>query len=197
MESSQLLLIAAVSLGFGIINCFFGYRFFRFVLAAWGFLIGVYIGLQIGPADSQSGALLLGIVLGLIGSVLMYGVLLIGLFLLGATLGVTAATLLMAYLGQDTANSLVLLVAALAFGLLAMALRKQGIILLTALSGAAAIVNAALVFVPDAASVVTIHDGSLSAISADPNINAFSTLAWIVLALMGALSQSRRERLSR
>ena len=80
---------AAVLLGWGLLDCFFGYRIFRVAIALLGALV---LGLLATAAAGQAGcsevvcwvALAAGAVLGL---VLSFSLFLVGVFLAGFSLG--------------------------------------------------------------------------------------------------------------
>ena len=81
--------IFAIAILVGAIQCFFGYRFFKFILGLTGFLLGGAIAAAVGFAISQQEivALLAGIVGGFIGASSMVAMYFIGIFLIGAFFG--------------------------------------------------------------------------------------------------------------
>jgi hypothetical protein len=75
----------------GVVACFFGYRFFRLVLALFGFIVGALaVTSTIGEASALwlLGGALLG---GLLGALLMVGAYFVGVAIIGAALGAMAA----------------------------------------------------------------------------------------------------------
>ena len=125
----------------GLIICFFGYRIFKVVLALAGCLVG---GLGAAAAasamsDQQSVVLVAGLVGSLVGSVLAVGLYFVGVFLLGAGagagLGVGLCIVMKAEPMADPAR-LLIAVAFVVGGVVALVLQKLLIILSTSFGGA-------------------------------------------------------------
>jgi hypothetical protein len=129
---------AGVLLLWGLVDCFFGYRIFRFAVALLGALVG---GLLFSGAVTQwfAGneplywiALAVGAVLGAVLSFLFY---LVGVFLAGFSLGYVVAVGLVPFTGPAV-TLLAGAVAGAATGLLALLLQRFLISASTALGGA-------------------------------------------------------------
>lgn len=136
-------LIALVSLVFGLLNCFFGYRIFRFMLGVYGFFLGAIAGFAfVGTvAAGQTLWLLLGSVIGgLLGAVLMFVFYFIGVFFIGALAGALLTDVVALSFGVSP-PLLVLVVVALVAGIAALFFQRFGVILATALGGAWAAVG--------------------------------------------------------
>ncbi len=139
---------AAVLLGWGLLDCFFGYRIFRVAVALLGALVlGVFIG-GLGAQVFGGGeaaywiAFAFGALLGLVLSFAFY---LIGVFLAGFSLGYALALALVPLTGP-TATLLIGAVAGVACGLLALLLQRLLVSAATAFSGALRVALAAAFF---------------------------------------------------
>ncbi|MFC2081556.1 TMEM198/TM7SF3 family protein [Candidatus Bipolaricaulota bacterium] len=123
---------ALVSIACGIILCFFGYRWFRFVLFLMGFFAGFTAGF-LGGAMSPVG-ILLGLVLGILLGFIFRFVYYLGLFVLGAFFGLI--------LGVFVAPPAALLFALLG-GIAAVVFHKVAVIFSTSFVGSFLIVTSA------------------------------------------------------
>jgi len=137
----QNLIAAAVLLQvlFALANCFFGYRIFTIILGLMGFAAGAVLGGMAGyDLSSGEGSLMLvgGVVGGLVGAVLFVLLYYIGVFLTGAALGVVLTSGGAAVAHVPELAPVVLLIAAVAGGVVALILQKFVIVLSTTLSGA-------------------------------------------------------------
>jgi hypothetical protein len=128
---------AAVLLGWGLLDCFFGYRIFRVAVALLGALV---LGLLATAAAGQAGcsetvcwvALAVGAAVGLVLSFALY---LVGVFLAGFSLGFVVVLSLVPFTGI-AATQLVGAVAGAVCGLLAMVMQRFLICAATAFGGA-------------------------------------------------------------
>ena len=137
----QNLIAAAVLLQvlFGLASCFFGYRIFTILLGLMGFAAGAALGGMIGyELSSGEGSLMLvgGVVGALVGAVLFAYLYYIGVFVIGAALGAVLTSGGAAVAHVQELSLVVLLIAAVAGGVVALVLQKLAIVLSTALSGA-------------------------------------------------------------
>lgn len=131
-------LIALISIAFGLLNCFFGYRIFRIMLGVYGFIVGAVagFGLVSSVAPNETLWLLLGALIGgLLGAALMVVFYFIGVFLVGALAGALLADTIGQLFGVDL-HWLVILIAAITAGIMALFFQRYAIIAATALSGA-------------------------------------------------------------
>lgn len=138
LSGEAAILIALVSIAFGLLNCFFGYRIFRFVLGVYGFFLGALGGfaLVVTVAPGQTLWLLLGAVVGgLLGAVLMAIFYFVGVFFIGALVGALLTDVVALSFGVDP-PLLVLIVVALVAGIAALLFQRFGVVLATALGGA-------------------------------------------------------------
>jgi hypothetical protein len=77
----------------GIVACFFGYRFFRTVLAIAGFILGAFTASSVWGVSDTSAQLIAGGVGGVIGAGVMFAAYFVGVALLGAGIGAALASL--------------------------------------------------------------------------------------------------------
>ena len=195
-----LYLIALVSIGLGVVYCFFGYRIFRIILGILGFIGGASVAAAVAFdifGREQVVLIVAGLVGGIIGAVLMVVLYFIGIFLLGAWLGSLLGVLLTSG-GESTVATVIILVLAVIGGIVALMLQKLMIILSTALSGAWAIVSGVFHLVGGA-------PGPVQAFQYQPNLRALRPmgawgyvmlLCWILLGIAGMVVQYKitRER---
>jgi len=181
-------ILALLSLIFGVLNCFFGYRIFKILLGIWGFMLGALIAgfvayILNAPLFLVILAALLG---GIIGAVLMVAFYLVGVLVIGAVLGALLGYVLGITLGGTYPAILVVL--AVIGGVLAVIFQKLMIILATSFSGSWGIV----------AGIFSFFGWPLNPIDVfrDPWIirNApvryyIMLLCWVVLGLVGILVQ--------
>ena len=145
------LLAAAVSLQImcGLADCFFGYRIFKIILGLMGFAVGAMFGGMAGyNVSSGEGtvAFVAGAIGGLMGAMLFVHLFYIGVFLMGAALGVVLTAGGVAAAQGHELEPVVLLVAAVIGGVIALVLQKLVIIVSTSFSGAWAIIAGLLYF---------------------------------------------------
>lgn len=126
----------------GVLNCFFGYKFFKVILAAAGFIIGGYICGRIAYAinPTESFAIVSGVIGGIIIAVIVFVFYYAGIFLAGALLGLSIAMSLKLNFDNVT-NLAILIVLVISGGILALIFQKFMIIISTAFTGAFLIVN--------------------------------------------------------
>lgn len=169
-------LLAPILLLFGGINCFFGYKWFRIMLALWGFVLGALPGLVVGDVL----ILLIGGVIGAVINTVMYYV---GIFIMGMVLGFLLVTFVLTVLGMNiTANFLLGIVAAFIGGYVAIKLVKPIMILTTAIGGAFGMMLGFIFLFSGNAGVAITADilGSLS---------AAALIAWLGIAIAGIVFQ--------
>jgi MFS family permease len=141
LGAEALLLAALLSVVLGLVNCFFGYRLFRFMLGVFGFLLGAVAGFFIASSvtDGQVLWLVLGaIVGGLAGAALLSFLYVVGVFLAGAWAGAWLAGLAGTLTGLELPTWAVI-IAAVAVGIVALILQRVLLILVTAFGGAWAV----------------------------------------------------------
>ncbi|MSR33061.1 MAG: TMEM198/TM7SF3 family protein [Gemmataceae bacterium] len=121
----------------GAVQCFFGYRIFKFILALTGFIIGAVLAGAVGHEFSHQVpvTLLAGFVGGFIGAVLLVALYFIGIFLFGAFLGGIVGLALFEA-AQSNPEPAILIILALISGVVALVLQKFMIIASTSFGGA-------------------------------------------------------------
>jgi hypothetical protein len=180
-----------VLIGLGLVNCFFGYRFFKVLLGLWGFVAGLAVGLAVARQMHLDPVpqLFCALVVGLIGAALVSVLYLLGVFLFGAGFGSMVASALLQSWPQLSAWPTVLILALLG-GAAALALQRPLIMIFTAFGGAWVVVSgvAALVggcpleSLPSRCPITTLG-GAPVALG-----------IWLVLSLLGLASQGRHPR---
>jgi hypothetical protein len=191
-----LYLVALLSIGLGVVYCFFGYRFFKVILAILGFISGAYMAAAIGfnllGREQAVLVILAGLAGGVIGAVLVVVFYFIGIFLLGAWLGSLLGILLTGG-GESTLEIAIILVLALIGGVVALMLQKLMIVISTALSGSWAIVSGALQLVGGGL-------GPVRPFQYHPNLRALRPmgargyvmlLCWVLIGIAGMVVQYR------
>ncbi len=191
------ILVAIISIAFGLLNCFFGYRIFRFLLGVYGFVLGAVIGAVVASNVSGGQTLWLvvgAIVGGLVGAGLMVLLYFVGVFVVGALAGVLLAGLVGTAAGV-TVPIVVVIIVAVVLGVVALILQRVVLILATAFSGAWAAVAGAETLITGRTVTFELVTRSLTQ---QPTSSAllFILVAWLVLGILGAVVQFRitRER---
>ena len=146
LNNAILLIGALVLIVVGAIACFAGYRVFRTLLALQGFVAGVIIwlalanGLTLAPGQETLVRLIFALVGGLIGASLAMFLYTVAVFLSGAALGILIANSLAINSGEVTRLVLIVLLA-LAGGIVALVFQKLFIVISTSFVGALLIVS--------------------------------------------------------
>ncbi|MDX2161212.1 MAG: DUF4203 domain-containing protein [bacterium] len=139
-----------LSILFGLVTCFFGYRIFRVLLVVAGFFIGASVGAALATAGSPLEAadpnpvivILAFVVGGLVGAGLGYVLYPVGVVVAGAALGAALGSVTAGVLNAEQAVTLGFVIGgALVGGLVGLALSRVMIMLSTAFSGAGAFVS--------------------------------------------------------
>jgi hypothetical protein len=186
-------LLALVAIGLGLLNCFFGYRIFRFMLGVYGFILGAAVGLIVAGAVTEGQALwlILGALLGgLVGAALISLLYIVGVFVVGAVAGVLLVGALGGILNIDM-PTLVVLIGAVAAGVIAVIFQRVAIILATAFSGAwAAVSGLAAIFMGRDVTLTEIPKQMLAGRLVGLPLLLMLVL-WLALSIAGAVVQFR------
>jgi hypothetical protein len=172
----------------GLSSCFAGYRIFRFVLAFFGFVVGVlFVSSAMGTDQTlwMIGASLVG---GLIGAVVLFAAYFVGVALIGAGIGAGLAMVLWAAVNREPGVIPVIILAVLgAIG--ALWAQRHVIIVATAFAGAqTAVVGAAeLISRRHIASRDMFHVYLLDPLPE----SRWDLVAFVVLAAIGLVFQLR------
>jgi hypothetical protein len=198
---TERILIGLVALAIGLVLCFAGYRFFRVMIALWGFLVGVLVGSQVtvtyGGANLIGGALpwIVGIVLGIILALLAYTLYQLAIAILGAGVGYSIGTTLMVALGYGKQPTAVLIggfVLAVIFALIILVfhLVKLLLIINTALGGAGSIITGWLLLL----NILQVSDLKTGLIGSFIQHSPVWGVAWLALAALGIILQALTTR---
>ena len=170
----------------GAIQCFFGYRIFKFILGLTGFLVGGTLAGVVGFEVSKEEvvALLAGLLGGFIGAVLMATLYFIGIFLIGAFLGCIWGAVLFA-LAESNPDPPILLILSVIAGVIALIFQKLMIIVSTGFGGAWSVVAGIAYF-----TTGSIDPNNLERLfrSGGPHLYAM-VLCWIALGIVGVIVQ--------
>lgn len=174
---------AAVSIFFGLMWCFFGYRAFRVLLVVTGVLLGALFGYASAAASTPTvaawvvGALLGGTIAGVVFGVFVN----VGVLLMGMAYATVLALILFRMVGQLSEHTALFasLVVGLLGGLLALLLMRPMLVIYTSLTGAlwvVATVVALIVAVP--ALEVPTMIGDVYSLNLEPFLMRF----WPIIA---------------
>jgi hypothetical protein len=134
---------AAIAVAAGLVECFFGYRIFRFILGVAGFVAAAVFFGSLGyelSGGSEPVSIIAGLAGGVLGACLFYYLYIIGVFFLGAILGFTIAMYVFSLMSMDVIPA-VLYGAAIISGALAAVFQKPMLIIATAFGGSFAAVT--------------------------------------------------------
>jgi hypothetical protein len=169
----------------GAIACFAGYRWFRMVLAIYGFIVGAMIASSTLASSNTTGLVGAAIIGGLIGAIVLYFAYFVGIALAGAGLGVFLMQTTWSRVSPvDPPWTLVLLFAALG-AVTALVLQRYVMVVVTAFGGAWTIVIGTLALIGDrraaaAASEVWILYPGMAGIH-----EPWVPVAWAILGVLG------------
>lgn len=171
----------------GIFSCFFGYRFFRLVLAIFGFIIGALAASSIFGASETGPMLAAAAVGGLIGAAVLFLAYFVGVAMVGAGLGAVVANV--AFTAGDRAPNVFAVILCAAVGAAAaMYLQRYFIIVGTSFGGAWTMIVGAMALLGNAAAMRAAATGDVwVAYPLNPAPGQqWVLIAWIVLGLAGA-----------
>jgi hypothetical protein len=178
-------------LGIGLLSTFFGYPIFKVVLVLFGLIAGAVLGSYLGSSLSEKNkniATIIGAVLGaVLGGAIVITFYYIGVLLAGMAFGVILGLVLLG----DRDRPLVLAILGMVFGILAVILQRQILILVTALGGA----YLTLIGIAVLAGWQEFKLGEIAFMKfswKNAPVHHFVLLAaWIILGLSGMLVQAR------
>lgn len=127
----------------GFIECFFGYRIFRFLLGVIGFVIGAVVAGSLGfelSGGSEFVSIVSGIAGGFAGALLMYLLYVPGVFVIGAVFGFMIVSFVYGFINEDPVTWIVI-ASCVAVGALSVLFRRPMIILATSFGGSFAAVT--------------------------------------------------------
>ena len=190
--------IGALVLLVGAAFCFVGYRFFRILIAIWGFFAGFNLGAGAMTALFHNAFLgtttgiVLGLVLGLVFAALAYFFYYVAVVLLGASVGYSIGTGLMAAIGLNPSGFVSVIVGiavavVLALIILLFNLPKLLIMVFTALGGAVAMLAGLLILLGQVKVAYLQYGDAVALVKA----SWFWSIVAIALAVVGFLAQWR------
>jgi hypothetical protein len=187
--SYQLPFALVVVLG-SAISCFYGYKWFRTVLAIAGFVLGVAMASSLFGASDTAWMLGAALVGGLIGAGVLFAAYFVGVALFGAGLGVVMANLVMSAMGRDP-QFLVVVFAAVAGAVGSMYLQRYVIIVGTGFGGAWGLIVGVMAMLGDRPAKAALASSDIWVLyPLDPAPGkAWVPIAWIVLGAIGTAVQ--------
>lgn len=198
------IIIALLAVAVGLALLFAGYRLLWVLLPIWGFFAGLWLGITGLQAIFGTGflagvsGLVVGFILGIIFAVLSYLFYVIGVAILGATIGYgMTASLLVGGLGMNQGFLvwLIAIVVAVIFAVavLVLNLQKYAVIGITSLGGASAIIAGALLLF---GQISEDQLSGLMGVWAPVTFQEgwFWWLGWAVLAIIGIVYQIQSNR---
>jgi Domain of unknown function (DUF4203) len=126
---------AVVLVAGGVLACFFGYRFFRVVLAVYGFILGALLASSVVVTNTTFTMIVAALVGGLIGALVLNLAYFLGVALLGAAIGAVVASSIWAAIGREP-GALVVILFAVAGAIAATLVQRYVVIVGTAFGGA-------------------------------------------------------------
>ena len=120
----------------GAVACFAGYRFFRVVLAIYGFILGALMASSMMGVNNSVGMIVAALIGGLIGSVVLVLAYFVGIALVGAGLGALIGHEVWYWIQPGDPPVFIVIAAALVGAVLAMVVQRYVIMVGTAFGGA-------------------------------------------------------------
>jgi hypothetical protein len=191
------ILVGLLAIGAGAAWAFFGLRFFAILLPIWAFFFGLTAGIDfasnifadgaIGTVLSWGIGLVFGVVLALISFFWYYAAVTIAVGALGYLLGAGLVSALGIDSGFLQFIAGMVVGAIFAVGAFVLAFPAVLVIVVSAASGAAAVVNGALILLGQI-KVEALTDGVFGSLIKN---GAVATIAWVVIAVAAVLFQTR------
>ena len=178
---------------FGILNCFYGYRWFRVLLGIWGFFLGGALGMSLTAQAAPLVILIVGIVSAILGAIAIIVLFRVAVFVVGAVLGYSLTLALLTNLSVPDNILLWALLGAVIFGGLALLLNRYFVVIITAFSGASAILTGVTLMLTGE-QVIGAFQQQQAIQSALDNPPALVGIFWLLLALSGTIIQYRSLR---
>ena len=201
------LLASLVAIVWGVIECFFGYRIIKMVLAFYGFMLGLIAGVVYSVfvmAAPTGMALVITIACGVIGAVIMVLLLFVGVFLIGAGQGALLVLLVLVASGASRGRQFAIgpdmfrehmvafIAAGVVGGVIALIFRRFVIIVYTAFQGAGIVVLGALAATEDPV-IRALSEGRLTDARQLTGMlgrrHSIALLCWLGLAILGVVVQ--------
>lgn len=120
----------------GAIACVAGYRFFRLILAIYGFIFGAFIASSVMGITNTAGMIGAALLGGVVGGLVMMMAWFVGVALVGAGLGALLAHLVWGQFGTGDPPAVAVIVVSVVGAIASMLLQRYVIIIGTAFGGA-------------------------------------------------------------
>jgi hypothetical protein len=174
----------------GAVACVAGYRWFRIVLAIYGFIAGSLIGSSTLGSSNTSGMLVAALVGGLVGAGILFFAYFVGIALVGAGLGALVVNVGWARVSPVDPPWIVVLLFAALGAIVALVLQRYVIIVSTAFGGAWTIIIGALALIGErnTARAMSSDVWILYPTTAQPG-GIWVPVAWIALGMVGTVVQ--------
>jgi hypothetical protein len=180
---------ALLTIAGGVVSCFWGYRWFRTVLAIAGFLIGALAASSFFAASETTWMLGAALVGGLIGAGILFAAYFVGVALFGAGLGVLVANLALSATGREP-HVMVVVFAAVAGAVASMYLQRYVIIVSTGFGGAWTIIGGVMALLGSPGAIPAVPGGVWVPYPLDPAPGqGWVPFVWIGLGLAGIAVQ--------
>jgi len=177
----------------GAVACFMGYRFFRVVLAIYGFIFGAMLASSVMGISNHLGMLIAALVGGILGAVLFTFAYYVSIGLIGAGMGAFLLHVVWDYAKRSEPPSVAVIIASVAGAVIAMALQRYVIIVATAFSGAWTMIVAGLAMAGNRAAERAAAGGSvwiLYPFAPATSGPGWVPTAWMLLSLLGIAVQA-------
>lgn len=174
----------------GAIACAAGYRFFRLILAIYGFIFGALIASSVMGITNTAGMVGAAILGGAVGAVVMMLAWFVGVALVGAGLGALLAHLVWGQFGTGDPPAVAVIVVSVAGAIASMLLQRYVIIIGTAFGGAwTMIVGVVNVMAARGGAKPTGDDVWILYPMTPAAGQRWMPVAWLVLGFAGVLMQ--------
>jgi hypothetical protein len=190
MDLNQEVLYVLVGMGIlvGALQCFYGYRIFKFILGLIGFLLGSVLAAAIGFNFTQEVVVvfLFGLVGGFIGAALMTALYFVGVFVIGSFFGGILGVVLYA-VAESNPDPVALLILVVIAGIIALVFQKFMIIVSTGFGGSWMVVTGVAYFATRA-----INFSDLNQLFRPDGSHLYAIiLCWLALGIVGVIVQYR------
>jgi Domain of unknown function (DUF4203) len=173
----------------GLLACFAGYRVFRIVLGIYGFILGVLLASSIVGTEHTVWTVLASLGIGALGALVLILLYFVGVALLGAAMGALVANAIWASIAGEP-HVIVVIVLAIAGALVALALQRYVIIVMTAFGGAQTVVVGAAAILGNRAAAETAARTVFTVYPFDPMPGtSMDAGASLILGIVGVLVQ--------
>lgn len=175
----------------GALSCLAGYRLFRTVLSAYGFILGAMFASSMMGVTNTAGMVIAAIVGGLIGALILAFAYVVGIALAGAGLGALVAHVTWAAIRTGDPAPLVVIVCSVVGAIGAMLLQRYVIIVATAFGGAWTMIVGALVVAGARGAARASSSGGvwiLYPLTPAPG-QRWVPIAWLALGVVGTAVQ--------